>query len=124
MNTVVSVASVACASAIAVPAITGTSSADDPIFAIIEKARRMEIAFEAEDESADFLNLCSVRAELARTVPTTPEGLAALTGFLCFAHNQLHGAAPYFVLSHFVCAVFNFGWLTKRCHTTAWNASE
>ncbi len=30
----------------------------------------------------------------------------------------------YFVLSHFVCATFSFGWLTKRCHTTAWNASE
>ena len=36
----------------------------------------------------------------------------------------LHRALLYFVLSHFVCATFSFGWLTKRCHTTAWNASE
>ncbi len=33
-------------------------------------------------------------------------------------------APSYFVLSHFVCATFSFGWLTKRCQTTAWNASE
>ena len=33
-------------------------------------------------------------------------------------------APRYFVLSHLVCATFSFGWLTKRCHTTAWNASE
>lgn len=29
----------------------------------------------------------------------------------------------YFVLSHFVCVTFSFGWLTNRCHNTAWNAS-
>lgn len=37
---------------------------------------------------------------------------------------QKDRAPRYFVLSHFVCATFSFGWLTKRCHTTAWNASE
>lgn len=29
----------------------------------------------------------------------------------------------YFVLSHFVCAVFSAGWETNKCQTTAWNAS-
>ncbi len=37
---------------------------------------------------------------------------------------EKYGALTYLVLSHFVCATFSFGWLTKRCHTTAWNASE
>ena len=32
---------------------------------------------------------------------------------------EKNGAARYFVLSHFVCATFSFGWLTKRCQTTA-----
>src|SRR4029077_21100419 len=35
-----------------------------------------------------------------------------------------NSATRYFVLSHFVCATLSFGWLTKRCQTTAWNASE
>ena len=35
-----------------------------------------------------------------------------------------NSAARYFVLSHFVCATLSFGWLTKRCQTTARNASE
>ena len=30
-----------------------------------------------------------------------------------------YGAPSYFVLSHFVCATFNFGWLTNRCQITA-----
>src|SRR5437879_1004992 len=40
--------------------------------------------------------LYSARSALARTVPTTPAGLAALTAFLREAQANLHGAAPYF----------------------------
>ena len=33
------------------------------------------------------------------------------------------GGPAYFVLSHFVCAVFSAGCETSKCQTTAWNAS-
>ena len=40
-----------------------------------------------------------------------------------FLFQKFH-LAYHFVLSHFVSFTFSFGWETKRCHTTAWNASE
>ena len=45
-------------------------------------------------------------------------------------HRPIEHAVPiqkdraiYFVLSHFVCAVFSAGCETNKCQTTAWNAS-
>ncbi len=72
-------------------------AAHDPIFAVIERAREAETAFDEEeiDDEAHHL-LDKAIAELARTVPTTSAGLVALTTFLRFAHDNLHEAAPYF----------------------------
>ena len=36
---------------------------------------------------------------------------------------EKNGALTYFVLSHFVCAVFSAGCETSKCQTTAWKAS-
>ena len=37
---------------------------------------------------------------------------------------QKDRTSRYFVLSHFVSAIFRAGCETHRCQTTAWNASE
>lgn len=80
MNTIVSVASLASAAAIAAPAASGVA---DPIFDVISRWKAALAEHDrlfAEDSPAfkkaarAFLNLCE---ELRRAVPTTPEGLLA-----------------------------------------------
>jgi hypothetical protein len=75
---------------------------NDPIFAAIDAARAAEtvLAKEQEDENSPSMGglkmLNAARPALARTVPTTPAGLAALTAFFREAQANLHGAGPYF----------------------------
>jgi hypothetical protein len=82
---------------IPLPALTAVSP--DPIYDVISRARAAELPFlgdENPDPVAALEQLNGAREALARTVPTTPAGLGALTGFLREAQANLHGAAPYF----------------------------
>jgi hypothetical protein len=64
--------------ATALPAIGGT----DPIFAAIERCRVVEAAGLIEPAPPEAKDIRPAREALARTSPTTPAGLVALTGFL------------------------------------------
>ena len=64
--------------ATALPAIGGT----DPIFAAIERCRVAEAAGLIEPVQPGTKDIRPAREALARTSPTTPAGLVALTGFL------------------------------------------
>jgi hypothetical protein len=84
MNTVVSVASLASASAIAAPAIA-EKSACDPIFALIERHRAAAAYYKTtspdidrdEDDAAELAD-CEALCDLIGTAPTTLVGCAAV----------------------------------------------
>lgn len=84
MNTVVSVASLASASAIAAPAIA-EKSASDPIFALIERHRAAAAYYKTtspdidrdEDDAAELAD-CEALCDLIGTAPTTLAGCAAV----------------------------------------------
>jgi len=88
--------------AIALPAVAAmAASLPDPIFAAIETARAAEAVCNAVDENDDAIDAAvdeywEARSALARTVPTTQDGLMALTSFVLEAQVSLHGAGPYF----------------------------
>jgi len=88
--------------ALALPAVAAISaSLPDPIFAAIERMRTAEAVCDALDENDDAIDApvyeyWKVRSALARTVPTTPDGLMALSSFLLEAQANLYGAGPYF----------------------------
>jgi hypothetical protein len=72
----------------------------DPTFAAIDAAREVELLFAGigENEKAPpeaLQQLGAVQSALARTIPTTPAGLVALTGFLRWAHTD-RSLSPYF----------------------------
>jgi hypothetical protein len=74
------------------------SAPSDPIFKAIENVKASEQALRAlgEDEPhAEAIGVMrAARSVLARTVPTTPAGLTALTAFLVMASDD--GMVPYF----------------------------
>jgi hypothetical protein len=67
----------------------------DPILDALDLARAAEAAIQAGTDGA-MAQLDDARSALARTVPTSAEGLAALTRFVREAQGNLAGAAPYF----------------------------
>jgi hypothetical protein len=96
MNKAVSVASLASSTAIAAP-----QDRPDPIFAVIERLRKVELAVD-ETEAPDqalIRKLCKAQSKFARTIPTTPAGLAAMASYLHEAQTRLGGAGPYFDLT-------------------------
>jgi hypothetical protein len=103
-----SVPALALPATVAIAAPTAAPPAEpDPIFVAIERARRAEAAIDALDESvsadatiAPADECWAACSALARTVPTTPAGLAALTSFLREAEASLCGAGPYFDRAH------------------------
>lgn len=99
MNMIVNSSAVA----LATPVAAFDSAKEDPIFAAIENARAAERTIDGLDENEmgeAYLDaqraILKAREDLAHAVPTTPAGLAALTGFLREADVNLCGAAPYF----------------------------
>jgi hypothetical protein len=98
---------------LAAPALA--SSEPDPIFAAIEKYRRLDAAFLARNDLEDDLAeagqelapasgdhrtpemvaavnaAIDSRVQLARTPPTTPEGLAAYLEFVALKSDELGG---------------------------------
>jgi hypothetical protein len=81
--------------------VLGVAVPPDPIYIAIDAARLADLPFvlckadERVPEGA-LEELADATAALARTVPTTPAGFAALTAFLREAHGNLHGAGAYF----------------------------
>lgn len=75
------------ASSTAIAARRMLPAGDDPIFAAIKRCRVAETAFDADPEGPS-VGLRPAREALARTVATTPAGLAALTGFLREQSNK------------------------------------
>ncbi len=78
MNMIVSASAISAATL--APAIASTSA--DPIFAAIERCRAAEAAALIEANAKQPRDVRPAREALARTAPTTPEGLAALAAFL------------------------------------------
>jgi hypothetical protein len=73
----------------------------DPIYTAIDRARKAEAFFYELDDRDDRLSAAGASANaactaLARTVPTTPDGLAALTSFVREAQARKHGGFAYF----------------------------
>jgi hypothetical protein len=80
--------------------------------------------------ASNLLNLCNLRNR--RIFTSSGSGLKASADMTADEPVVLRSstAAPgrwpqgYFVLSHFVCWIFSFGWETNKCQMTAWKASE
>jgi hypothetical protein len=89
----------AAAPALAIPALTEP----DPIFPVIERVRRAELACDSIDVDTASEGSCAAaaadfwqaRSAFARTVPTTPAGVAAFASYLHEAQTRMCNANPY-----------------------------
>lgn len=106
MNSVVSAASLASATAVGSPSIAASTPADDPIYALIERHRAMIVEIETSDWEQDQMDAaCEVARKIEDQIRVevpciTPQGAAAALRYV--AGDELEGLCDNKPVVHFM----------------------